>query len=416
MEIRKIREEELVEARNISSVCFEWSHDTEGKTPEEYARNMREKASSKADAYLEETWAAFADGGEMAAAMSVIPYQIYFDGNIVPMRGIGGVCTYPQFRRHGAIRRIFNEILPLMYQEGVLFSYLYPFSEAFYRKFGYERSAWFRRWDLELREIPDYDYSSRGKIRLCRGEAEFPALYEAYKAFAGKQNMAVERDALDWAMFKDTDPFKKNRFLYYYERTTEAGGVECGGYFVFEQLNEKGIPIMDCKEFVFRDPEGLRALLAFARGFSGHFQMLRAALPLSCPLEYYTPDYAQSASRGDYFGNRGMVRAVNVEAILKAASYRGDGALTIRVSDQQIKENDAVFQVSFSAGKADKVERLEPGAVVDIALPVNLFAAAITGSLPAEELEFRPDVELSCEPEKASGVFYRKSTWINNYF
>ena len=74
----------------------------------------------------------------MMSTFTVSDFTVQFDGSPCQLGGIGGVATLPQYRRRGGIRACFREALPDMYGSGYDFSYLYPFSTAYYRKFGYE--------------------------------------------------------------------------------------------------------------------------------------------------------------------------------------------------------------------------------------------------------------------------------------
>lgn len=82
-------------------------------------------------------WGAFEED-TMFSTFAVTDFTQFFDGNQVKMGGIGGVATLPSHRRKGGIRGIFQAALTDMYENGCDFSYLYPFSTAYYRKFGYE--------------------------------------------------------------------------------------------------------------------------------------------------------------------------------------------------------------------------------------------------------------------------------------
>lgn len=96
-------------------------------------------------------WAAFDDDNlHMMSALTVFDYKIHFDGHSCKMGGIGGVSTLPQYRRRGGIRGCFEKALPAMYEEGYDFSYLYPFSTEYYRKFGYESCVQKYRLSLQL--------------------------------------------------------------------------------------------------------------------------------------------------------------------------------------------------------------------------------------------------------------------------
>jgi predicted acetyltransferase len=58
-------------------------------------------------------------------------------GKIVNVCGVRGVSSYPEGRRHGYVRAIFNAIFKQARTERVALSCLYPFKQSFYEKMGY---------------------------------------------------------------------------------------------------------------------------------------------------------------------------------------------------------------------------------------------------------------------------------------
>ena len=125
MIVRKIKPEEVLRANELFAIAFEQPMDRE--------------AAAKPDNENVHRWAAFDESsGEMMSSFIINDYTVRFDGHACKMGGIGGVATLPQYRRRGGIRGCFQEALPDMYASGYDLSYLYPFSTAYYRKFGYE--------------------------------------------------------------------------------------------------------------------------------------------------------------------------------------------------------------------------------------------------------------------------------------
>ena len=138
MIIRKIRPEELKRTYELFGIAFEFSADW-SKSPMEIYEEVKSNPKSREDACWGERWAAFKDDNStMMSYFIAQPFPVQFDGNTYTMTGIGGVASLPQYRRQGGIRGCFEAALPAMYQDGHAFSYLYPFSTAYYRKFGYE--------------------------------------------------------------------------------------------------------------------------------------------------------------------------------------------------------------------------------------------------------------------------------------
>ena len=65
-------------------------------------------------------------------------FEIQVFDQTAKMAGIGYVASYPEYRGKGGISTIMSELLADLHQQEVAVSQLAPFSEAFYRQFGYE--------------------------------------------------------------------------------------------------------------------------------------------------------------------------------------------------------------------------------------------------------------------------------------
>lgn len=428
MIVRRIKENELMEARNISALSFDWVHDTKGMTAEEYIRQVKEKPASKADANFKDTYAAFTEEGDMMSCLNVLPFEVSFDNNRLKMAGIGGVCSYPQYRRQGAVRELFRLVLTDMYERGVAFSYLYPFSEKFYANYGYAPSSASIRWSFDLTSIPVISYE--GTFHLYRGEGDYSDYEQIYLAFAKKYNMMVHRDNFDWSVLKNANPFKGKRQAYLYK--DRDGNPK--GYFIFEKSEEQEQPIMDCKEIIFDSFITLKAIMSFIKSFSSHYNKVAFHAPRNLSLEYFCLDYSQSASQRQLRQN-GMVRVINAAKVLEQANFRGDGELYIQILDSCLENNNKVFHVIYRSGKADKVTAHDASlstltettknvpAVLspdkkeaDIVMTINQFSAAILGNYDVMDLDYLEGVTLNCSKEKAAQLIYKKPNWINNYF
>ena len=66
------------------------------------------------------------------------PLQMNIKNNIVPILGIGYVASLPEYRGNGGIKALFNELTQFCKKEAYPISFLAPFSQPFYRQFGYE--------------------------------------------------------------------------------------------------------------------------------------------------------------------------------------------------------------------------------------------------------------------------------------
>ncbi len=418
MNVRKIYESELLEAHRISALSFHWPLDDKGKTPEEYGKSTRANPSSKGDSAATDVWGAFTDEGTMMACLCVIPYQVAFDGHTVPMGGIGGVCTYPEHRRKGAVKGMFLKFLDELYEKKAPFSYLYPFSEQFYGSFGYHRSCTSVFWEFDLKAIPGAPIP--GTFHLYRPGAAMDDFKAAYQAFAHQWNMMVSREELDWTTVKNADPFKGEVHAFLYKDPTGKPA----GYLVFEKrTGEHGRRILGGKEIAFDSFETLKAIMAFAKTFAADYEAISFNAPATLNLGYFCADFPQSQTSRRVYIN-GMARAVHVQEVLKLARYQGSGSLSLYMHDASLPKNNGLYHVRFEEDKAVEIGFSplpvspfgQTGQTVDVEMTVNVFSSAILGNYHLADFEYMDGVKINTNRESAGRVFYAKPCWINNFF
>ncbi len=405
MQVRPITEAELIEARNISSVCFEWSH--ENRIPYlDYMAQIKDFPKDKSQAYWAEKLACFDDDGTMMSVMSAYPYDIYFDSKITQMRGVAAVCSYPQYKRKGAVRAMLTQFLHNAYEKGVPFSYLHPFNEEFYYKFGYAHCSK-SEWRFALEQIPDIKYS--GSFSLYRGEKDIMDFETAYARYAIEINMMIERDIFDWHHLTSANPFLENKFAYLYKD-------ECGspsGYFIFEPDGKGFGKTMKVQELAFDSFDTLKAIMGFIKSFLPDYKTVSFHTPRGLNLDWFCRDFVLSESFCKTIPN-GMVRAVCVDKVLKLAKYKGDGEICIKITDPVILANTSTFFVRFMDDTAVTVEKTDRPH--DVEMTVNMFSSAILGVYSQEDYYFSDEVSWFCDNELFDKVFYKKPHMIMNYF
>ena len=158
-------------------------------------------------------WAAFTEGGEMMSTLSVTDFEVNFDGQRCKMGGVGGVATPPQFRRRGGIRACFTLALPELYRAGYDFSYLFPFSTAYYRKFGYESCVQRLACTLDLSLVPSAP--EEGSFRLAEpGGALKDSIRAVDRVWEQRYNMAVRHGEADYAWVDEADPYRTAEYTW----------------------------------------------------------------------------------------------------------------------------------------------------------------------------------------------------------
>lgn len=412
---RKIRPEDYKRVHELCALCFEYSWDDNGKTSEELFQEMLKNPASRTQQYWEHRWAAFEDDDQtMISSFIAIPYQVNFDGHTVGMGGIGGVTTLPEYRRQGCVRACFEKALPDMYAQGMAFSYLYPFSTAFYRKFGYELGCERTLYKIKLIRTPDVPVD--GSFHLLEpGKDLLKDIRQVYDVWQKHYNMMTIEEAFEYAWVQKANPFRDKEYTYVY-RSADGTPKAVVTYSPSKEEGDRELayPTLDCtRRFWFVDIEGFQALIHLLRRLSADHSHILFNLPSDIELGALLPEWSFSSITREKF-EMGMVRVINAEQVLKLAKMRGNGELIIEIADEQILQNNGRFKVTFAEGTENLVERTEASA--DIRLSIQDFSRLICGRYDVSDFRWMPNVKLLCESEKAGKVFYRKPMFITRYF
>lgn len=395
MIVRKATPAEYRRINELFAICFE--------TP--YSNCPIDPDNDDAD-----HWAAFDENGEMMSNFTIPYFDIHFDGHSCSMAGIGGVATLPQYRRRGGIRACFDAALPDLYARGCDFSYLYPFSTAYYRKFGYECCVQRYHWTVDLGLLTPP--KTGGTFRLAEKNRPMTEAIRAIDAlWESKYNMMVRHKPEHYDWTEHFDPAVKQAFTYVCfdrENTPKA-------YTTFTVANEADGRNILCSRFCFADKAGFAGLMQLFKSLAADHRYVKFHTPAQPSLQYLLPEWSLGAARWNLAASSGMVRVINVKRVLEKAKYQGSGTVTLAVTDPQIPENNAAFAVTFRDGRAVSVEttQAEPDAV----LTIPTFSALIAGVCDfADAAETFDGLQLVHNTPALGQVFYRKPLMIVDYF
>ena len=391
MEVHQLSANERFEANLISTIAF----------------HMRmEDPEKNREASLKETvedWGAFADDGRMMARIINHCFETWFDGQTVRCGGIGAVCTLPEYRNTGAVRAIFDRLIPQAYRNGEVLSALYPFNHAFYRKFGYETVRWRNDYEFPPSVLNEYRFS--GTAELWKPGDPVGDYTELYNRFAARFNLSIVRD--DQRMLE-----KHLKGEYYRDRKfgylLRQGGRPVA-YLIFQDIRHDPAAILSVEDIAWDGRQGMNALLGFLGRFTADYGTIRLFLPVSVNLYSFirTPrayEIRQTVQQ-DY-----MIRPVNVQRMLEIIRKPDGCRFIIRVEgDPYIPENNRTWAVS-----GDSAEETEEAP--DLAVSIQAFGQMAAGSVSLAEAMYRKDVTVYGNQETLERVFVRKPIIVEEHF
>jgi predicted acetyltransferase len=396
MEIRPIKPEEKIIKSKIQSIAFMYSQDFSQaeKNPEAFGKDY------------ETTRAAFDDNGKMCSCLELIPFTVQFDGHGVPMGGIGGVASLPEEREKRYIRHIFKAVMAEMYEKGYVFSYLYPFSHAYYRKFGYELNMRLRSYTIPLTALKAFE--QRGKLSLITGRDDRGPIISVYERFITPLNLVVHRTKRLWDAFFEKDPYKDNVYLYLWSDTQG----EPGGYVQFrpeKQPNQKCT--LHVQELVWLNDTALSGILSFMSGLTAQAEQIVWRAPDFVEL---LPLFQEPYDIKQEILTFGMNRIVNAAKALEAMHVPMEGGeVTLEVRDDFFEPNNGIYTLTWEQGQK-KVARSSK--TPDMTCDVQTLSQLVTGFASPGLLKGFGRLKIHNNKDSIQKLFIPKRLYINNYF
>lgn len=351
--LRNFTNDDLLAYSRLCSICYSYpsTEEPQPKTKEQL-RTMR---------------GVFGDNGELLSAMTQHPFDSLFCDHPVKMCGIGGVVTDPTSRSGGNVRKIFETDLPRMYEEGFVFSALYPFSYYFYGKFGYTWTEFWRNAEIDRENLRKDLCKADEIIRILPGEDDrgMRAIHEQY--IADKQLPVLRNDAA-WENLRSGTPWEKMKYAY----VLRIGGKPVS-YWIGQMEKANRIGTMRILDMAWTCPEGMKAIFAMMRGMNEINQIAMRVYPGFDPRNMVTEAYDVTIPTPGI----GMTRVVNVEKALSMLPVPAiSGKVTIGVTDAHISNNNGCFTVS-SDGNALVVKKEDVPA--DIECNIQGLTALVVG-------------------------------------
>ena len=391
MDVRRLTAKERFEARLISTVAFHGRMEDPEKS----------RAESEKDTV--EDWGAFAEDGRMMAHIINNRYETWLDGHLIPNGGIGAVSTLPEYRNTGAIRAIFGRLIPEAYRNGEVISTLYPFSHAFYRKFGYETVRWRSDYEFAPSVLSGYRFSGSAELwKSGDPVGEYTALYNR---FAERFNLAMRRD--DRLMLEHHlrgEYYKDRKFCY----MLREGGKPVA-YLIFQDIRHDPAAILSVRDMAWEGRAGFNAILGFLARFTADYGTIRLFLPGSLDL-FSVIRSPQSYEIQETAAQDYMIRVVNVRRLLEIMKKPEGCRFVIRTEgDMFVPENNGAWAVS-EKGVAPTDE------APDLTVSIQALGQLASGSVSLFEALHRPDVTLSGNEAALEKAFVRKPILVEDHF
>jgi predicted acetyltransferase len=326
------------------------------------------------------------------------------NGETVKMAGIGGVVSLPEERNKGYIKKIFKYSLHEMRENGQLFSFLYPFSNPYYRQFGYECCNKVQKVKIPLTAFSEL--KSPGHAKHFVYAEDIGTVKELYNSFIADKNLAVVRDEKQFKDLFDRDAYKDLYHTYVWHNH-EGKAVSYISFGALEGTEND----LDVTELVWDSFESLKGILGFLYKFYPYYSNFTGLFPTFMDFRLLFSEPSQVKAE---INVRGMNRIVDAERVLKLMNYPGEsGQVVIEVKDDFCEWNTGTFAVSWKNGKAN-VARKELTA--DLSCSIQELTQLVTGYATIPQLEAFTGLQVLGNAQLLNSVFSEKRLFLRECF
>ncbi|MFW3588626.1 GNAT family N-acetyltransferase [Vagococcus fluvialis] len=374
-----------------------------------YAFNMDHTEEQK-QAYIEKN--TFIDNyvdevdGEVLSQIVSYPFEVTIKGQVMKMSGIGDVASYPETRGSGGIRNIFSTIFNDLHENGIELSYLAPFSQPFYRKFGYETVFDSEEIRIPKAVITQIKPEKKGKVKRVKWEDEDTKaiLKEIYRDTLEKVHGSVIREDYWWhyTMIK-----KQKRVAICYDDNNMPQG-----YLIYGLVGASEFQIF---EMAYRNSFALRKLMSFVSSHSGSFnEFVSTNLPDKAVLELFTEISGITRKTYSYM----MVKIVNFKQFIEKYPFKKvekEADFYVDIQDNSCKWNNGIFHLVIKNGKAT-CEKVTEAKKIDYSGSIQRFTQVFMGRLTLEKAVWLEIIDEKTEGNNLSELIDSVTPRMYDYF
>ncbi|MGL5684493.1 MAG: GNAT family N-acetyltransferase [Vagococcus fluvialis] len=374
-----------------------------------YAFNMDHTEEQK-QAYIEKN--TFIDNyvdevdGEVLSQIVSYPFEVTIKGQVMKMSGIGDVASYPETRGSGGIRNIFSAIFNDLHENGTELSYLAPFSQPFYRKFGYETVFDSEEIRIPKAVITQIKPEKKGKVKRVKWEDEDTKaiLKEIYRDTLEKVHGSVIREDYWWhyTMIK-----KQKRVAICYDDNNMPQG-----YLIYGLVGASEFQIF---EMAYCNSFALRKLMSFVSSHSGSFnEFVSTNLPDKAVLELFTEISGITRKTYSYM----MVKIVNFKQFIEKYPFKKvekEADFYVEIQDNSCEWNNEIFHLVIKNGKAT-CEKVTEAKKIDYSGSIQHFTQVFMGRLTLEKAVWLELIDEKTEGNNLSELIDSVTPRMYDYF
>ena len=393
--IRPPADDELRAAMTAAEIAF----GTTELEDEEWERESKALPAARA-------LAAF-DAGKPVALAGAYQFDLTVPGGQLPCAGVTWVGVMPTHRRQGILRDLMKQQLEDIHDWGEPIAALWASEAAIYGRYGYGQAAPNARIKSDCGRFALRD-DAAGSTRLVDAEKALELFWPVYERVRAARAGMLSRDERWWKEHRLSDPESSRRGAgkKFYAAVEVDGRVEGYAFYRVKDEWQDGFARGQVRvlEALATGPVAERVLWRFLHEIDLTVRVEANFFDPGSPLPLMVRDpRALGVSVADGL----WLRLVDVDAALKARSYRPGESVVLEVTDEVCPWNAGRYRIGDDAGRTQDTA----GLALDVADLASAYLGAydfhrlagaglvderIDGAVEAATLLFRTDLPPYC--------------------
>ena len=342
----------------------------------------------------------------LVSTCGYIPFRVRLRGQIVNMGGISFVTTPPEYRRRGYVADMLKRLVAELNALDMPVSGLWPFSRAFYRRYGWATCVDSSEIELETEQLRSLVRGFRSTASFARATLDdAPRMDEVHRRWSVPYDLCVIRDREGWRT-QTFSGWKKDPHVYV-AKGSDDEVIAYLAYTVDEREDwDRDLRVTD---LAFRDADAYREILYFLANHDSQVNRFHLSTPNSDPLFDWMVGGKVARACGI------MVRISDPGLVLEGISIPegAEGSVVLGIEDDFLPGNSGDYRIDFSAGQVEVRVVDEP---VDVQLDVAALSQLVSGYRSLEELQRFGRAQVFSRGAVLDSLLPRSHTFMREHF
>lgn len=346
--------------------------------------------------YKDKNFLLLEEKSEIKASLHENPYNISFNGNILPSFYIVAVAVSPEYRGKGYMKKLLNHSLKNAFSNNRDIVFLSPINTEIYSNFGFGYISGLEEYELKLEDIPFNSINRDIEIKKA-SENDFSNMIDLYNKKMENNNIYLKRDHSYLTRIKGEIENENGKIYVFYREKRITGYLIC--YFREEEIF--------VREFFYSDIESAKTMLVFIKTFKEYYPNLKVATPQGSNFNFLFPNQLKVEKKESPFI---LARILNIKNILSYLDIKGIN-FNVKVRDNILDENNGVF--SIEDGSVKKLDNID-GWNIDI--DIRDLATLLSGYMSIDDLVELEKIRVNnIDLKVLSNIFKKQKNYIQEF-